>query len=313
MSKSQSPAQAPPQAPSPQPQPQHEQSQLLYPYSSDTIIATARPASPFFRHRPLGRAPSPPTWACYEQIPARSELLGSSDESDSDSGDEAADEDSLSDADCNANPADDPDDADADDNSSLSDDDDDDAEAAGLMDVEDDEDGSGRDGGDPEKRDKGKQRAEVPRATTGDDKSSSSPVIPHAPPPPRHRRPRSRRPPMSALRPILTIQRSQGFVWNQVRALSSRVRASQVFIISPLQDLFVPPYIKDRCAYSQKLFCVADLRLYFFLLLDVASTSPPSSMGVFSTCGSTSTSLGDYEIEVVEIRVRDGELDDIIP
>ena len=37
-------------------------------------------------------------------------------------------------------------------------------------------------------------------------------------------------------------------------------------------------------------------------------------MGVFSTCGSTSTSLGgDYEIEVVEIRVRDGELDDIIP
>ena len=56
-----------------------------------------RPASPFFRHRPLGRAPSPPTWACYEQIPARSDLLGSSD-SDSDSG-EAADEDSLSDAD----------------------------------------------------------------------------------------------------------------------------------------------------------------------------------------------------------------------
>ena len=38
-------------------------------------------------------------------------------------------------------------------------------------------------------------------------------------------------------------------------------------------------------------------------------------MGVFTPCGSTSTSLGaqDYEIEVVEIRVRDGELDDIIP
>jgi hypothetical protein len=48
---------------------------------------------------------------------------------------------------------------------------------------------------------------------------------------------------------------------------------------------------------------------------DVASTSPPTSMGVFSPCGSTSTSLSaqDYEIEVVEIRVRDGELDDIIP
>jgi hypothetical protein len=77
---------------------------------------------------------------------------------------------------------------------------------------------------------------------------------------------------MSVLRPILTIQRSQGFVWNQ--------------------DLFVPPYIKDRY---------------------VASTSPPTSSGAFSACTSTSTPLGDYEIEVVEIRVRDGELDDIIP
>jgi len=88
----------------------------------------------------------------------------------------------------------------------------------------------------------------------------------------RSRRHRGRRPPMSVLRPILTIQRSQGFVWNQ--------------------DLFVPPYIKDRY---------------------VASTSPPTSSGAFSGCAPTSTSLGDYEIEVVEIRVRDGELDDIIP
>ncbi len=234
MSESQSPAQAPPP---PQPQPQHEQSQepaSPSPYSSDTISATARPVSPFFRHRPLGRAPSPPTWACYEQIPARSELLGSSDESDSDSGDDAADEDSLSDADADADPED-PDDVDADDNSSLSDD----AEAAGLMDVEDDDDSLGRaqgssDGGDPEKRDKGKQRAEVPQnpsstgtgdaetTTNGNVDGKSSPVIPH-PTAVRHRRPRSRRPPVSALRPILTIQRSQGFVWNQVRALSPPV------------------------------------------------------------------------------------------
>src|SRR6266702_4756529 len=210
MSESQSPAQAPPP---PQPQPQHEQSQepaSPAPYSSDTISATARPVSPFFRHRPLGRAPSPPTWACYEQIPARSELLGSSDESDSDSGDDAADEDSLSDADADADPED-----------------------------PDDDDGVGRaqggsDGGDPEKRDKGKQRAEVPQnpsstgtgdaetTTNGNGDGKSSPVIPH-PTAVRHRRPRSRRPPVSALRPILTIQRSQGFVWNQVRALSPPV------------------------------------------------------------------------------------------
>ncbi len=161
-----------------------------------------RPASPFFRHRPLGRAPSPPTWACYEQIPARSDLLGSSD-SDSDSGD-AADEDSLSDADSSSSSS-------SASSSSASDDD----EAAGLMDVESDKDeaaesatGPPGQGGDPEKRDKGKQRAEDP---------------PNAPPKsvpvahPRTRRPRGRRPPMSVLRPILTIQRSQGFVWNQVR------------------------------------------------------------------------------------------------
>jgi hypothetical protein len=179
-----------------------------------------RPASPFFRHRPLGRAPSPPTWACYEQIPARSDLLGSSD-SDSDSG-EAADEDSLSDADSSSS------------SSASSDEDDEEhedaqagietdsqaveAEAAGLMDVEldkDEEAVSARShrhpaSGDPEKRDKGKQRADDPPNTVSGG-GKSVPVSPS-----RSRRPRGRRPPVSALRPILTIQRSQGFVWNQV-------------------------------------------------------------------------------------------------
>ena len=179
-----------------------------------------RPASPFFRHRPLGRAPSPPTWACYEQIPARSDLLGSSDsDSDSDSG-EAADEDSLSDADSSSS-------------SSASSDEDDEghdhahagteadahAEAAGLMDVESDNDeeaASARSNrhpsssGDPEKRDKGKQRADdPPNSVSGGGKSVP---VSHS----RSRRPRGRRPPVSVLRPILTIQRSQGFVWNQV-------------------------------------------------------------------------------------------------
>ena len=164
----------------------------------DTLSQDNRPSSPFFRHRPLGRAPSPPTWACYEQIPARSDLIASSD-SDSDSGD-AADEDSLSDADSSSS-------------------DDAETEAAGLMDVESDKDevttaeveaeaeAEATSGGDPEKRDKGKQRAEDPLNTT----SKSVPVS-H----PRTRRTRGRRPPVSVLRPILTIQRSQGFVWNQV-------------------------------------------------------------------------------------------------
>jgi hypothetical protein len=168
-----------------------------------------RPASPFFRHRPLGRAPSPPTWACYEQIPARSDLLASSD-SDSDSGD-AADDDSLSDAGSSSSSAS---------SSSASPSD---VEAAGLMDVESDKDEAaddhsargagdrGEEAGDPEKqRDKGKQRAEDPSPNPA---APNSAHVVHS----RSRRTRGRRPPMSALRPILTIQRSQGFVWNQVR------------------------------------------------------------------------------------------------
>jgi len=164
-----------------------------------------RPASPFFRHRPLGRAPSPPTWACYEQIPARSDFLGSSD-SDSDSGD-AADDDSLSDAHSSSSAS----------SSSASASD---VEAAGLMDVESDKDEAaddsardalGEEAGDPEKqRDKGKQRAEDPSPNAAAPKAAH---VVHS----RSRRTRGRRPPMSVLRPILTIQRSQGFVWNQVR------------------------------------------------------------------------------------------------
>jgi len=190
---------------------------------------TTRPASPFFRHRPLGRAPSPPTWACYEQIPARSDLLDSSD-SDSESG-EAADEDSLSDADSSSS-------------SSSSEDDEEhkeahavfetgaqvvEAEAAGLMDVESDKDeeaASARShrhpttSGDPEKRDKGKQRADdTPNTVSG---SGKSVPVSHS----RSRRPRGRRPPVSVLRPILTIQRSQGFVWNQVSVFLFRFSRS---------------------------------------------------------------------------------------
>ncbi|KAF9262425.1 hypothetical protein L218DRAFT_960240 [Marasmius fiardii PR-910] len=84
-----------------------------------------------------------------------------------------------------------------------------------------------------------------------------------------HRRPQHA---VRPLRPILTIHRSQGFVWNQ--------------------DLFIPPYIKDRYVAS----------------------SPPNSSGFVSTSvSSTHSTLSDYEVEVVEIRVQEGELNHIIP
>lgn len=47
---------------------------------------------------------------------------------------------------------------------------------------------------------------------------------------------------------------------------------------------------------------------------DVASTSPSNGHGfVSSSVSSTNSSMMDYEVEVVEIRVREGELNDIIP
>jgi hypothetical protein len=107
---------------------------------------------------------------------------------------------------------------------------------------------------------KGKQRA-------------IDPPEPESPKKQQHHRQKKPRQSVYTLRPILTIQRSQGFVWNQ--------------------DLFVPPYIKDRYAVS---------------------TSPPNSFGFISTsASSTNSALDNYEVEVVEIRVTEKDLDRIIP
>lgn len=73
------------------------------------------------------------------------------------------------------------------------------------------------------------------------------------------------------LRPILTIQKSQGFVWNQ--------------------DLIVPPYMKDRY---------------------IASTSPPSSTPGSSYNSYNCYSSNDYDLDVVEIHVKQGEYSHII-
>ena len=74
----------------------------------------------------------------------------------------------------------------------------------------------------------------------------------------------------------------------------------------------MPPYIKDRCMYM--LSCPPFLLTCTILLLDVASTSPPNSRGFVSTSVSSNNSaITDYEVEVVEIRVQEGELKNIIP
>jgi hypothetical protein len=193
----------------------------------------------------MGRAASPPTWACYEQI-------HNDDDSDSDSCSE--DDEDYNDGGARGRQ-----------HSSDSEDNEpsppaDPSRNNDSHDIDMDMDEVGPDGQpkdmavDKQKDVKGKQRAIEPE--------------PESP-----RRQRKKRPHVYTLRPILTIQRSQGFVWNQ--------------------DLFVPPYIKDRY---------------------IASTSPPNSRGfISSSVSSTNSAMTDYEVEVVEIRVKEGELDDIIP
>ncbi|KAK7037812.1 hypothetical protein VNI00_010773 [Paramarasmius palmivorus] len=212
-------------------------------------MSSATPYRDYFRCRTIGRAASPPTWACYEQIPYDDEYSDScsdscseddedyggcavADEGDSDSGDEHVT--SMRDrAVDNAG-----DDIDMD------------------MDHEVDE-AAAKKPSEPAIDVKGKQKAIEPEP---------EPELTN-----RHSRRRQRRI-VRPLRPILTIQRSQGFVWNQ--------------------DLFIPPYIKDRYVAS----------------------SPPNSSGFVSTSvSSTNSALTDYEVDVVEIRVTEGDLDHIIP
>ncbi|KAF8903713.1 hypothetical protein CPB84DRAFT_1773991 [Gymnopilus junonius] len=217
----------------------------------------------YFRRRTIGRAASPPTWACYEQI--------HHDDSDSNSESDSCSED---DEDYpggvgSTTAAPHARDSDSEDNDSelpshthtATD-----AQRAGAnadsehdidMDIDEEGDASAN-----KKKDvKGKQRAVEPEPLP--EPTTTTP-----------RRQRKKRPHVYTLRPILTIQRSQGFVWNQVRPIR-------------------PPYIKDRY---------------------IASTSPPNSRGfISSSVGSNNSAMTDYEVEVVEIRVNPGDLDDIIP
>ncbi|KAH9930058.1 uncharacterized protein B0H18DRAFT_1117122 [Fomitopsis serialis] len=207
---------------------------------------TTASAYPFVRRR-IGRAPSPPTWACYEQIPY--------DDDYSDSGSE--------------------------DNSCSEDDEDygrivhrsSDVSDGDRHGVHEREEHAGRPDGGMEIDESDEAMSEQKIAELKKDVKGKQRAIDPEPESPKRQHRRKRRQPVFTLRPILTIQRSQGFVWNQ--------------------DLFVPPYIKDRY---------------------VASTSPPNGSGfISSSVSSNNSSTMDYEVEVVEIRVKEGELNDILP
>jgi len=210
---------------------------------SNTVAPS--PAYPEFCRRRIGRASSPPTWACYEQIPFDDDYSDSGSEDNSCSEDE---EDYV-----RAGHGGDSD--------------------GGRSAVHESEKRTLRGDGDME-IDEGDEAASAEKiAEYKKDVKGKQRAIEPEPESPKKQHRKKHRQPVFTLRPILTIQKSQGFVWNQ--------------------DLFVPPYIKDRY---------------------VASTSPPNVSGfVSSSVSSTNSSMMDYEVEVVEIRVKEGELNDIIP
>lgn len=144
----------------------------------------------FFRRRRVGRASSPPTWACYEQIPYHDSYSDSGSDDNSCSEDE---EDYVRTVhggdDSDGEPA-----AHEDGKRGLHEDN-------GDMEIDDgDEAVSAQKVAELKKDVKGKQRAFEPEPES-----------------PKRQHRKHRRQPVVTLRPILTIQKSQGFVWNQVR------------------------------------------------------------------------------------------------
>lgn len=160
-------------------------------------MSASPPYSDYFRCRTIGRrAASPPTWACYEQIPY------DDDDDYSESGSESCSEDDeeyRSAAAADNEHSDSQDDSEQrDDNVGRS------ADDSNDLNMDIDEEGVGEKKSLESKQDvKGKQRA-----IEADSEQEPEP-------PKRHHR-RKQRHNTFTLRPILTIQRSQGFVWNQV-------------------------------------------------------------------------------------------------
>ena len=172
----------------------------------------------FFRRRPIGRAPSPPTWACYEQIPYGDDYSDSASDNDSCSEDEEDYEHARSEPERPVSTGD-----------ARS------TQIDGDMEIDEgDEAISSEKVAEMKKDVKGKQRA-----------------VEHFESPKREHRKKHRQQPVFTLRPILTIQKSQGFVWNQASS-SKLINSPYVtyFVYDVIQDLFIPPYIKDRCSFT---------------------------------------------------------------
>lgn len=148
--------------------------------------------SPYYLRRRIGRAASPPTWACYEQIPYE----------DDDCTDTGSDSCSEDEEDYSGEKVYSSDPEDRHDAVTPHDGANDDLN----MDIDEEGDNGAMNKVVESQKDiKGKQRAVEPE---------SEKVR-------KQQRRKKLRPPVYTLRPILTIQKSQGFVWNQVSSLLS--------------------------------------------------------------------------------------------
>lgn len=178
---------------------------------NNKLMTTTNPSyANYFRRRTIGRAASPPTFACYEQ-------RGNPYDNDDD---EYSDEDGSEDhASCSEDgedyghrhPESDPSDTEDHHIVSPTHPDNGVADVEG-MELDEGDDGIATKKAATIKKDlKGKQRAIEPEPES----------------PKRQHRPKKPRQPVYTLRPILTIQRSQGFVWNQVSLIPTQATSQK--------------------------------------------------------------------------------------
>lgn len=301
--------------------------------------------APHTYRRRLGRAPSPPTWLWYEQIPFDDDEDDSSDSCSGES-DEDIDDDEFGscsedgedyaareraaargasgqggDAHSESGASDNavhPPQPNANDDSTHGDETHMEVDSAAPGSTGDQEAGGDCDRAGTKKDVKGKQRAVEPTTGTSEEERTKRRERERA------RRKKQREPSIYSLRPILTIQKSQGFVWNQVCLIRYYLREKNAIDSSMFFECRIYSSRRtSRIAVSlHTLFLSAIIMLTIFgqfrlspysECVDIASTSPPNGSGCLAAPASAFNAHNDYEVDVVEIRVKEGEFADIIP
>ena len=86
-----------------------------------------------------------------------------------------------------------------------------------------------------------------------------------------------------------------------LHTLRIAVRLNCFLSLRPLTFTFALTSVTTCCAAA------------YYPITDIATMASPNTGFISSSVSSTNSALTDYEVEVVEIRVKEGELKDIIP